>query len=321
MIYIIAGDEGPLVDAQCTQLLDKLLEPEQRTTALFNADADKVGISEVLDELRTLPFLADRRVVLIKKAEKFISNNRELLEKYFDNPSTTGTLIMTVSNWDARTRLAKKLPVVGKLFTITDPKPWQLAGKLIQYTKEKYQKTLARSAAEMLVEVSGPSLAALYSEIDKLSLLAEAENTITADHVRLLAGHNRLFGVFAVIDSVIAGNAAHAVERLRKMLASDKSAEYTAIGAFAYHLRKMFKAKVMLEKGLYPQKIAATLRIWHNKEAFFAGLRRLTTRQIGNHLCLLAETDFNIKTARATPKVALEQLVLNLAASQDSGRK
>ena len=77
----------------------------------------------------------------------------------------------------------------------------------------------------------------------------------------------------------------------------------------------------MLEKGLYPQKIAATLRIWHNKEAFFAGLRRLTTRQIGNHLCLLAETDFNIKTARATPKVALEQLVLNLAASQDSGRK
>ena len=83
-IYVIVGKEKSLVDAECEKLLEELLEPQQRMTGLFNADPAQVSTSEVLDELRTLPFLTERRVVLVKNADKFVSENRELLEKYFD---------------------------------------------------------------------------------------------------------------------------------------------------------------------------------------------------------------------------------------------
>ncbi len=72
------------------KLLSRLLESDQREMALYQPEAEKADGAEVLDELRTLPFLASRRVVLIKEAEPFVTTYAELLEKYLDHPSPTG---------------------------------------------------------------------------------------------------------------------------------------------------------------------------------------------------------------------------------------
>ncbi|MHC4619523.1 MAG: DNA polymerase III subunit delta [Planctomycetota bacterium] len=313
-VYVIAGEDESLVNVECEKLLHALIEPEQRATCLFDADPREVEAADVFDELRTLPFLADKRVVLIKKADKFISDNRQPLENYFDSPSPTGILILVVNKLDARTKLAKKLPKVGKLVSVTPPKGGQLTNRLVQYARDAHGKNLPREAAELLVELGGDELPRLYSEIDKLALFADAGKTITAGHIEKLVGHNRLFNAFAVIDAITAGRKGQAIDRLRKMFAEDKSAEYTTVGAFAYHFRRMFNAKVMLEEGHYPNEIASRLRIYGNREKFFSQLRRMPLRRIGDVLGQLAEIDYAIKTGRTKAQVAIEQLVLKLAA-------
>ncbi|MHC4624799.1 MAG: DNA polymerase III subunit delta [Planctomycetota bacterium] len=313
-IYVIAGEDESLVNLECDRLLDALIEPGHRPTCLFDADPKEVDAADVFDELRTLPFLADKRIALIKKADKFISDNRQHLEKYFENPSPTGILILTVNKLDARTKLARKLPKVGKLVNVTPPKGGQLTNRLVQYARDAHGKNLPREAAELLVELAGDELAQLYGEIDKLALFADAGKTITADHIEKLVGHNRLFNAFAVIDAVTAGRKGQAIDRLRKMFAEDKSAEYTTVGAFAYHFRRMFNAKVMLEEGCYPNEIASRLRIYGNRDSFFSQLRRMPLKRIGDVLVQLAEIDYAIKTGRTKTQVAIEQLVLRLAA-------
>lgn len=312
-IYVIAGEEKTLVDAECEKLLETLLEPQQRATGLFNADPAEVSASEVLDELRTLPFLTERRVVLVKGADKFISENRELLEKYFDNPCPTGILILTVSKWDERTKLAKKLPSAGKLLNVSQPTRGQLPRRLMQYAREAHGKNLSETAAELLVELSGDELVRLYSEVDKLALFANNEKSITEQHIESLVGHNRIFNAFTVIDAIMAGDIAQAIYRLRTMFAEDKSVEYTVVGAFAFHFRRMFGAKVLLEKGVGSAEIASRLRIWGDRDSFFAQLRKVSLKQIGSILQQLAATDYAIKTGRAKAEVAAEQLVLRLA--------
>ena len=313
LIYVIAGKEDSLVNARCRELLDELLEPEQRATGLFDAEAASVSVSEVLDELRTVPFLTDKRIVLIKSADKFISENRPFLEKYFDKPCPTGQLIFTVRTWEARTNLAKKLSNVGKLIKVTQPKRSELPQRLIKYANDAYDKKLSRNAAELLIELTGDELPRLYSEVDKLALLADAEKVITPKHIESLIGHNRLFNAFAVIDAVIAGDPGRAVERLRGMFAQDKSTEFTVVGAFAYHFRRMFNAKVLLKKGVRQKEITDKFRIWSHKDRFFAQLRQMSLKQIGEYLQQLAETDYAIKTGRTKAKVAMEQLVLQLS--------
>ena len=319
LIYVIAAKEDSLLNAECQKLLDQLLEPQQRVTGLFNADPAQVSASQILDELRTAPFLTEKRVVLIKNADKFTSENRHLLEKYFDKPCPTGILVLTVSSWPSKTKLAKKLPVIGKLIRVTQPKPWQLPPRLTQYASDAHDKKLTTDAAELLIELAGDNLPRLYSEIDKLALFAHTEKAITARHVELLIGHNRFYNCFAVIDACLAGNTAKAVDRLRNMFAEDKSAEYTVVGAFAFHFRRMFNAKVLLEKGVRPSDVATRLRIWGNKDSFFLQLRKMSLAQLGAILRRLADMDYAIKTGRTKAEVATEQLVLAL--TTDSGRR
>jgi len=313
LIYVIAGKETSLVNAECDKLLGELIEPEQRTMGLFKAEASEVSTSEILDELRTAPFLTERRVVLVKGADDFVSENRQLLEKYFDNPCATGVLVLTVSSWATNTKLAKKLPRVGKLLKVTGPKPWQLPQRLMQYASDAHAKKLTPDAAELLIELSGDDLPRLYGEIDKLALFADAEKAITVSHIESLIGHNRLFNAFAVIDACLAGDVAKAVDRLRNMFAEDKSTEYTVVGAFAFHFRRMFNAKVMLEECVRPAEITNRLRIWSNKDGFFLQVRKLSLKQLGENLQRLADMDYAIKTGRTKPQVAIEQLVLKLA--------
>ena len=314
LIYVIAGKEQSLVSAECDKLLEQLIEPQQRAVALFSADPKQVAAVDVVDELRTLPFLAERRVVVVKDADKFISENRQLLENYFDNPCPTGVLILMVNSWPAGTRLAKKLQKVGKLISVAQPRPWQLPDRLIKYAFDAHNKELPHDAAELLVELTGDELGRLYSEVDKLAIFADSEKTVTAQHVEQLIGHNRIFGAFAVIDACLAGDSTQAVDRLRNMFAEDRSAEYTVVGAFAFHFRRLFNAKVLFEKGAGPAEVATKLRIWGNKEGFFAQLRRMSLQQIGDTLQQLAQIDYAIKTGQSKAQVEIEKLALKLTA-------
>jgi DNA polymerase III subunit delta len=312
-VYVIAGKESSAVGAQCQMLLDELLVPEQRMTGLLSVEGAQVTIAEVLDELRTLPFLADRRVVVVKEADSFVSRYRPALEKYFDKPTGTGTLVLMVGSWPKTTRLAKKLAKVGRLIELVPPKRHELPRHLIEYARQTHHQTLDKAAAELLVELAGEDLAQLRTEVDKLSLFACEEKAITVRHVEALAGHNRIFGVFEVIEAMIAGQPMQAVSRLRNMFEEDRNAEYTVVGAFAYHLRQMFNAKALLQKGQAPPSVAQKLRIWRSKDRFFAQLRQISLEQIGGYIAQLAAIDYAVKTGQAKTQVAMEQLVLRLA--------
>jgi DNA polymerase-3 subunit delta len=314
LVYVIAGDDPSLVNAKYTEVIGRLVTPEERDAGLLVVDADKAVISEIYDELRTLPFLAKKRIVALRNADKFISANRESLERYFENPSPTGILVMTVSSWPGNTRLAKKLPNIGTFEEVESPKGQTLINRLIDYAREAHGKTLDYRTASLLVDLAGENLTRLYTEIDKLATYALNEKAITAAHAEALIGRNREFDAFEVIESCLQHKTGPAIERLRKMFAEDKSAEYTTIGAFAFHVRRMFTAKKLLMEGGSQYDIAGKVRIWNNKESFFTLIRRLSLKQIGDQLCRLAETDYAIKRGQAQPRIAIEQFVLQLAA-------
>lgn len=320
-IYVIAGKEASLVAAKCHELLDRLIAPEDRMTGLLTLEGSQASLSDVLDELRTAPFLTGQRVVVVKEADSFVSANREALEKYFEKPSNTGVLVMTVGSWAKTTKLAKKLPKVGKLVDVTPPKRRELPGHLAQYGRDQHGKQLDRVAAELLIEMVGEGLTQLYNEIDKLAIFAGNEKTIAAKHVESLAGHNRVFGAFEVIEAMIAGYPMQAIGRLRNMFAEDKNAEYTVVGAFAYHLRRMFTAKAMLQSGANPGQVASKCRIWSHKDRFFSQLRQTSLEKIGLSIEHLAGIDHDVKTGQAKTQVAMEQLVLQLAGGPGPTRR
>jgi DNA polymerase-3 subunit delta len=329
-VYVIAGKDEFLVKNECERLLDELIKPEQRTTGLWRTEGRDIQITNVLDELRTLPFLTDRRVVVIENADKTIlkspkedeenkeeakettPDNRKILERYFDNPSSTGILVMTVSSWPSNTRLAKKLPKVGKLIEIGELKSSSLVSYIRNYARQQHSKELSYNAAQMLIELAGDEPGVLCSEIDKLAAYTNSAKAITEKDIAALVGRNRIFDAFEVIDSMTAGDTGKAFEKLRIMFQSDREAEYKVVGAFAWHFRRMFNASAMLKEGFSPDVVSKKLRIW-NRNEFFETLKKMTLEKIGDCLRQLAEIDYRIKTGQTTAQTAIEAFIVNLA--------
>jgi DNA polymerase-3 subunit delta len=314
-VFVIAGKERTLVNIECERLLERLIDKEQRTMGLFSADAEKISGGEVLDELQSLPFLTEKKVVLLKSADDFVRKKRSLLENYFDKPCPSSILILCVQTWQRNTKLAKKLPGIGRLISITQPKGRQLYPRLIKYADEAYGKKLGLNAAELIVQLTGEDVGRLYSEIDKLALYANGEKTISLGHVEALTGHNQMFNIFSVIGSVNSGNTAEAISRLRVMFEADRSSEYRFVAGFAFHFRRMFNARVLLDKGLNSNEIAQKLNIWGDRESFFRQLRKMPLKRLAAAMMQLAETDYAIKTGRTKPQVAAEKIIFSMAAT------
>src|SRR5262249_26767311 len=147
--------------------------------AVSSYPADRADWSTVRGELQTLPFLSPRRVVVIDQADEFVSNNRQTLEKYVARPSP-GVLILDVRTWQSTTRLAKLVPDEATIVCKV-PKPLQLPGWCVQRATAEYGKKLAEPAAQLLVELTEPSLGLLDQELAKLATYVGEAPAISAE--------------------------------------------------------------------------------------------------------------------------------------------
>ncbi|HOQ05958.1 MAG TPA: DNA polymerase III subunit delta, partial [Anaerohalosphaeraceae bacterium] len=213
-LYLIAGPDSFLNARQARRLTEQFLTEEERPLALWQPSGEEPPeMVDVLDELRTVPFLASRRVVLIQNADEFVSRNRARLEEYLEHPSPTGILILTVSKADTRTRLVKRLAQLGGLIE-TEVKSWELPRFACEYCRSHFGKTLTLPAAQLLVELAGDEPGSICQELEKLAVFVGEQKTITPEQVQRLVGQNRTFDAFDVIDVLMKRDTAEALRRL-----------------------------------------------------------------------------------------------------------
>lgn len=286
--------------------------------ALYEPRAETAVISDVLDELRTLPFLAPKRVVLIKDAEPFIKENAEYLEKYLDDPSPSGVLILVVTSWDKRLRLHKKMQKVGGLIEVARMYSNQLPAYITTYANETHGIRLDSQCSRFLVELVGDEPGRLCCEMDKLAIFVAPRKAVTLADIENLIGQNRMFDAFGVIDSINAGRIGPALARLRNMFVADKSAEFTVVGAFGFHFRRLFRAKGMVEKGVSPQQAATKSGVRFKQEDFLRQLNQMSLGQLAKIMAELGQIDFGLKTGLTTAPVAMERLITNIFIAQKS---
>ena len=311
-VCVVFGEDAFLVAKEAEKRLDALLNEEERMTGLSEPKASEAQIAEVLDELRTVPFLAPRRVVLIKDAEPFLKNYGPQLESYLESPSPSGVLLMTATAFDKRTRFYKALQKIGGAVEVASIKSYNLPQYITEYARNEHGIALDARSSRLLVELTGDDPGRLCREMDKLALYVSPKKTVTPQDVEQLIGRNRMFSAFEVIDGITTNNPGQALTRLSNMFASDKDTQYTVVGAFGYHFRKLFTARAMMAKGASAMEATSKAGVWYQKEAFSAQLTRLTLEQLAWVLGELGRIDHGIKTGKTTAPVAMERLVVSL---------
>jgi DNA polymerase-3 subunit delta len=313
-VYVVFGKNRWMLVEKVSEITDEVLADSDPQLALSSYEGGSAELADVLDALRTAPFLSERRLVVVKEADAFISQYRQNLEEYLKAPSETGVLLLVPDSFPGTTRLAKLAAKVGKLVSCEPVKPRELSGVLIGYARQRYDMRLTPEAAGLLVELVGDEAGALCGEIDKLATYlngpTEKKDRIEPADVLKLAGNNRQYNVFNAIDAMTAGQTDVALQRLDRMLSQDREAEYKSVGAFAWHFRRLYNARLMLDQRINEQAIIKQLGIWSQQKEFIRQVRQLNIDQIGDCLCKLRDIDLANKTGAGTVRSGLEKLIV-----------
>lgn len=307
-IYVLHGKDAHLRDEARRRIIAQTVGDADPQVCLTSFDAT-VELAAVLDELRTLPFLAPHRVVIVREAESFVSANREALEHYFDAPVTSATLILEVGTWPGNTRLAKKLKSVGELIECASPEGAKLLG-WIRAEVEKRGKTIAPDAAGLLAEWIGPSLTTLSTELDKVVTYLGERPTVTVQDVTAIVTASASPEAFAVTNAITNGDARAALRAMAAALQT-RGAEFALLGQIAWHIRRALQVAQGIAAGQNPMTAMKAARVFYGQREFQAMLRRRSLKKLQADVRRLLQADLGMKSGtEALP--AMQQLVIEL---------
>lgn len=317
---VIFGDEEYQKSAALRSALAELLPPDvDRSMALCEYDGTRPEedggptLARVMDDLATLPFLADRRIVVVQEADKFISTWRERLENYLARPHASATLVMICRSFMKTTRLYKAVAAVGRVHECK-----KLNGRaLVEFVQSEFArlgKRAAPSVAPRLVELVGAEQGVLAGEVEKLTLYALDRASVTEQDVDELVGLSREEKIFAVMDAAALGRLPQALTLWQNVLSTDPAAAFRALGGITFVLRRWLTAHTLVEEGQSPRAIAPRVMMWGREAELEQILRRLPDRTVRRLLAATADLDSQVKTGGRSIEAGVEALLLALAA-------
>ena len=210
-IYAAYGDDVYLKREVLEAIVKLALggEPDDMAVTQYAGEATK--LNEVLDEVRTLPFLAKCRVAIVDNADPFVTAYRKELEAYAERPSSTGVLVLVVKLWPSNTKLAKLVEKTGMGVDCKSPSERELPAWLIKLAKERFAIKLEDDAARLLVDLVGGEVGLLASEVEKLWVYVGDRKAITSEDVGRMVGAGKIETVWKALDAATTGRAAEAL--------------------------------------------------------------------------------------------------------------
>ncbi len=270
-IYAVFGEDSYLRRESILTVIRAILGDEADDFSVSRFPGESASLPDVLDEVRTLPFLAKARVVIVENADPFVTANRSGLEGYAEHLSKTGVLVLSVKSWPSNTKLAKVVEKVGLSIDCKTPSARELPKWLIGLAKTSSSVTLESSAAELLVSLLGPDVGALTMEVEKLAVYVGQKRKIAEDDVLKMVGAGRVQKIWEAITAATTGHGDKALAGLDILFSANES-PHEMMGAIrssllkTYHAGMLRKAKMepreaCKEAGLfYPAAIESTIK-------------------------------------------------------------
>jgi DNA polymerase-3 subunit delta len=322
-VYMFFGDEPFLRRLYLNQLTARALGLKSRPAAgeaagqeagmaISQFDGSEITLAAVLDELRTLPFLAERRIVIVDAADTFVSEHRPALEKYLEKPSPTGVLVLLVQDPRTTSNLYKAVAARGGAVACQKLAQSDLARWIRERAKDTYAKTIDYETSALLADLVGDDLDRLDSELAKLSVYLGQRKTITPGDVDELVANQRLHDAFELTGAIASKDAAAALLRWNDMLSKDSEASYRSVGLIAWQIRQLLRARSLRNQGLSRDEVLSRLHMpYFVRDKFIEQVSKFPERRLRGLLGELVKLDLASKTGGAPANRGIELFIMH----------
>lgn len=300
----------PLLAEQASEIIvDRLVDPSLADLTYSVFYADETPPAAITEEAQTLPFLAERRVILVRNAARYdaMSGGKgsalaPLLE-YLQSPAETTVILFIAEKADKRKAFFKSCQKVGEVVECPQLEDAALA-QWVQSEAAKLEKNIGRGAIQELLGRAGGRLSDVRNALTLVATYVGERAEITPENVNAACADVAEESVWSLTDAIAASDAEQALRVLYELLDYGKSPD-EIMGLINWLLESAYKAspdtQAQNRSDFVSRKMMPLVQKW--------GLRKL---KAACGLC--TDTHFMLRSTGVDHKLALELLVIKLSA-------
>ncbi len=317
--YVFHGEDEYSIRVKVDEMRDKMGDDLNIT----EFDGTKATASEVISAARALPFLSDRRLVLVSDMLSHFSRRgasqaskddlKKLVAELPTLPKTARIVFVeskTLSAKNAVIKLIHEDPSgYEKAFNPPkNPTSW------IQKQAQVYGVTIEPRAASALAAVIDNDLRKADNELIKLAAYVGDGGTISENIVTLLTPYVAESSVWDMVDALGKRDGQRAMDQLHRLIDVDRQEPMQLFGMVIRQFRLLIQAREVIDEGGNSRSIASELSVhdFVGKKLYEQGRGFKSIEQLESIYRHLLDTDFKVKTGQVEIPLALDLLVAGL---------
>ena len=323
--YIFHGDDSISRQGALAKMRAAMGEDAALNCSEF--DGRVTPVPEVLAAAKSLPFLADKRLVIARGLISHITRKgagqagkqatKRLIDELANLPEFARLVLVEDELLSEKNAVLKAARESGTGYIGAFKAPQDLTGWIMQRARAEYDAEIGPAAAAAIASVVNEDLLRADSELHKLVCYVDGERAISEGDVAALTPYVPEANVFEMVDALGNGDGERALRLIYQSLHDNpKDPGFNLYGMIVRQFRLLVMAKEHLETGGSSQgpAMGRALKV----PPFVAGRlatqsRGFTLEQLERILKHLQRFDQDMKTGRIAPRLALDLLVSGLA--------
>lgn len=304
-VYLLFGEEAFLKNSYKNQMKAAVTGGD---TMNFNQFEGKgIDVKELISLADTMPFFAEKRLILAEDSGFFKGGSEELLSYLPQIPETT-CMIFVESDVDKRSKMFKKVKELGYICEMERQDGAQLArwaGTILA----REGKKITGNTMELFLNMTGDDMENIRMELEKLISFTLGREVITAEDVEAICTVRVTNKIFDMVTAMVNRQTRKAMDLYEDLLTL-KEPPMRILFLIARQFNQLLQAKELMGKGMDKGGIASRLKI----PPFAAGklmpqARSFSREQILSYVNLCVETEEAVKTGKLNDRMAVELLL------------
>ena len=332
IVYILRGDDREAIEGHIQNLFSKMGQADMAEMNTARLEGKGLTLNDLRTAALALPFLSERRLVIIEDAVKPFSGNgkqkdrKAFLELLDSLPQSTALVLVAPDSqryrhrqmvWESLTEKHWLIDWAGKagsrayLVDCALPSERDMPG-WIQRKVADSGGSIRPEAASVLAEYVGSNTQRAAQEIIKLLTYVNLERSIEAVDVAKLTAQERRGDIFELVDAIGLRNGQKALDLMTLLL---EDMDFGPLfGMIVRQFRLLLQAREIVDDGGNETDIARALK-QHSYVAqkLNAQVRHFDQEELEAIYQRLLEIDVDEKTGEMDGEVALDVLIARLA--------
>ena len=252
-IYLLYGEEEYL-KRQYRDRFIKAMLPDGDTMNYAHYEGKNINVREVIDLAETLPFFAERRLIVFEDTGFFKSAGAELADYIKDMPDTT-YFIFVENEVDKRSRLYKAVKAKGYIVELSTQDEGTLK-RWIQGIVRREKKQIPDSVILYFLNKVGTDMENIQRELEKVFCYALDRQEITREDIDAVCVTQITNHIFDMVNAVADKNQRRALDLYYDLLAL-KEPPMRILFLMIRQYRILFQVKGLSGQGYGKKEIAS----------------------------------------------------------------